>query len=156
GGRLVTLGRQAAFWIGALVALLLFLWVFSGILLPFIMGMALAYLLDPIADRLQRLGLSRFWATIAIVLAPVLALVIFALVVIPLLVSQLAGFLDRLPSYVQRLQALGDWLVRTKIGRYFGSHGIGANVNQMVAQGASWIAGLLASIWAGGQALINL
>ena len=48
--------------------LLLFLWVFSGILLPFILGMALAYLLDPLADRLERGGMSRFWATITIVL----------------------------------------------------------------------------------------
>jgi predicted PurR-regulated permease PerM len=152
----VSLGRQAAFWIGALLALMLFLWMFSGILLPFIMGMALAYLLDPIADRLERVGLSRFWATIAIVLASVLALVIFALVVIPLLVSQLTGFLDRLPSYVQRVQALGDWFFQTKIGQYFGTQEINANVNQMVAQGASWIAALLASLWAGGQALINV
>ena len=55
--------------------LLLFLWVFSGILLPFILGMALAYLLDPVADRLERRGMSRFWATITIVLLTVLVLV---------------------------------------------------------------------------------
>ena len=50
----MNLRRQAAFWLGALAFLLLFLWVFSGILLPFILGMALAYLLDPVADRLER------------------------------------------------------------------------------------------------------
>jgi predicted PurR-regulated permease PerM len=66
------LGRQAAFWIAALAAVLLFLWIFSGILLPFIMGMALAYLLDPIADRLQSAGMNRFWATITIILLAIL------------------------------------------------------------------------------------
>ena len=61
----MTLGRQAAFWIGVLLLILLFFWVFSEILLPFILGLALAYLLDPIADRLERAGMSRFWATSA-------------------------------------------------------------------------------------------
>ena len=65
---------QAIFWLGALLLLLLFLWVFSGILLPFILGMALAYLLDPLADRLERGGMSRFWATITIVVLTVLVL----------------------------------------------------------------------------------
>ena len=37
----------------------LFLYMFSDILLPFVAGMALAYFLDPVADRLERLGLSR-------------------------------------------------------------------------------------------------
>ena len=59
--------------------LLLFLWVFSDILLPFIMGMALAYLLDPLADRLERAGMSRFWATITIVILTVLILALVGL-----------------------------------------------------------------------------
>ena len=68
--------------------LLLFLWVFSDILLPFILGMALAYLLDPLADRLERAGMSRFWATITIVVLTVLVLALVALVVVPLLWSR--------------------------------------------------------------------
>jgi len=70
----VNLRAQLLFWSGALLFLLLFLWVFSDILLPFILGMALAYLLDPIADWLERAGMSRFWATITIVVLTVLVL----------------------------------------------------------------------------------
>ena len=36
--------------------LALFFYVFSTILLPFVVGMVLAYFLDPVADRLERLG----------------------------------------------------------------------------------------------------
>lgn len=152
----MNLRAQLFFWLGALLLLLLFLWVFSGILLPFILGMALAYLLDPIADWLERAGMSRFWATITIVVLTVLILALAGLIVVPLLVAQLAGFLERLPSYAAELQALGDRFFATRIGQYFRTQGGGTNVDQMVAQGASWIATLIASVWAGGQAVINV
>ena len=51
--------RQLQYWgIGLLVALIL-LWMLSSVLLPFITGMAIAYFLDPTADRLERMGASR-------------------------------------------------------------------------------------------------
>jgi predicted PurR-regulated permease PerM len=152
----MTLRTQVMFWLGALVFLLLFLWVFSDILLPFILGMALAYLLDPLADWLERIGMNRFWATITIVVLTVLVLALVALIVIPLLVAQLAGFLERLPSYVAQLQSLGDHFFATRIGQYFKTQGGGANVDQMVSQGAAWIATVVASVWAGGQAVIGV
>jgi predicted PurR-regulated permease PerM len=152
----MNLRMQAAFWLGALAFLLLFLWVFSGILLPFIMGMALAYLLDPIADRLERAGMSRFWATITIVILSVLVFALLALIGVPLLVGQLAAFLDKLPDYAVELQALGNRFFETRIGQYFRAQGGGPDVNQIVTQGASWAATVLASVWAGGQALISV
>jgi predicted PurR-regulated permease PerM len=146
---------QAIFWSAALLLLLLFLWVFSGILLPFIVGMALAYLLDPLADRLQRGGLSRFWATITIVVLTVLVLTLFGLIAIPLLVSQLSDFVERLPVYAEQVQAIGNRLLRTRIGRMLGAQQEGGGVDQVVSQGAAWVASLVGSIWAGGRALIN-
>ncbi len=79
GSQGVSLGRQIAFWVGAIVACILFLLVFAPILLPFVAGMILAYLLNPIADRLQQLGSSRLVATLIILAAFV---VIFALVLV--------------------------------------------------------------------------
>jgi predicted PurR-regulated permease PerM len=151
----VSLRLQAAFWIGALLILLLFLWIFSGILLPFILGMALAYLLDPFADRLERAGMSRFWATISILLLSVLLIALVGLIIVPLLISQLSGFLERLPSYVAELQALFNRFRRTELGRYFGTSAEGSSVDQVVAQGAAWFASVLGSVWAGGRAIIN-
>jgi len=147
---------QAAFWIGALLALLIFLWVFSDILLPFIMGMALAYLLDPVADWLERRGMSRFWATITIVVLTVLMLTLVALIAVPLLAGQLAAFLERLPAYAAELQQLGQWFLQTRIGQLFKSQASVPNMDQIVAQGVAWVGTVLASVWAGGQALINV
>ena len=146
---------QAAFWLGALIILLLFLWVFSGILLPFIMGMALAYLLDPVADVLERSGMNRFWATIAILILSVLVFTLVGLTVVPLLVTQLAGFLEDLPSYAAQLQALGNRFLNTEIGSYLGSREEGSGAEQWLSQAASWLATFLSSVWAGGRALLS-
>ena len=45
----MTFERQVTFWLAALFVLVALLWLFSGILLPFVAGMVLAYLLDPVA-----------------------------------------------------------------------------------------------------------
>ena len=56
----MTIQRQIGFWIVALAdRRSCCSYVLRGILLPFVAGFALAYLLDPLADRLQRLGLGR-------------------------------------------------------------------------------------------------
>ena len=52
----MTLQKQIGFWLGALAILILLLWLLQSILLPFIAGFVLAYFLDPVADRFERLG----------------------------------------------------------------------------------------------------
>ncbi|TGV97352.1 AI-2E family transporter, partial [Mesorhizobium sp. M2D.F.Ca.ET.145.01.1.1] len=71
-----TFYRQIFFWLAGAAILALFLYVFSGVLLPFVAGMVLAYFLDPVADRLQRLGLSRFMATVVILITFLIVLVL--------------------------------------------------------------------------------
>ena len=55
--------KQTLFWIGAMAALLLFVVLLHDILLPFVVGAAFAYFLDPLADPLESLGFSRLWST---------------------------------------------------------------------------------------------
>ncbi len=52
-----------------LVVVVLALWLLSPILLPFIAGMAIAYLLTPLTDRLERLGFNRLIAALLIIIA---------------------------------------------------------------------------------------
>ena len=55
--------QQATYWGIAAAVFLLVLWGLGSVILPFVVGGALAYLLDPVADRLERMGLSRTAAT---------------------------------------------------------------------------------------------
>ena len=48
--------RHIVFWVVALAVFVGLLWLLSPILLPFVAGMALAYLLDPLVNRLERHG----------------------------------------------------------------------------------------------------
>ncbi|MGL4974432.1 MAG: AI-2E family transporter, partial [Bosea sp. (in: a-proteobacteria)] len=59
----MTLQRQIGFWLASLALLVLALVVLRDVLLPFVAALVLAYLLDPLADRLERLGLSRLIST---------------------------------------------------------------------------------------------
>lgn len=110
--------RQARFWLAAAVAFGLFLYLFSDILLPFAAGMALAYFLDPVADRLERLGFSRLMATIVILVAFLFVLILALVLLVPLLGSQIADFTRKLPEYLTQLQTLitnfnPEWLRKT-------------------------------------------
>lgn len=95
-------------WVGLLAAALLLLWIFRGILTPFLIGMALAYLLDPVADLLERWKFNRFWAT-SLVMAVVLVIVIGAFfLIVPLVVQQAVGLAQGLPGYINQLQDLAN------------------------------------------------
>ncbi|MEX0860041.1 MAG: AI-2E family transporter, partial [Cucumibacter sp.] len=67
-------------------------------------GMALAYLLDPVADWLERRGLARMWATILILGAALGLFVLAFFLIVPLIVQQLIGLVQKLPGYVNNLQ----------------------------------------------------
>jgi predicted PurR-regulated permease PerM len=151
--------RQIGFWIVFLVGVGLALFVFRDILLPFVAGFALAYLLDPIADRLQRLGFGRLTATLFILVLFVLLFILALVLLAPLVAHQLTAFISRLPSYVARLQQLAAEQGGTIIERIGGPSAvqdIQGSIGNLVGQGAAWIGGFLTSLWSGGQALLSV
>jgi predicted PurR-regulated permease PerM len=97
--------EQAKYWGAAAVVLFLALWLLDNVILPFVIGGAVAYLLDPVADRIERLGVSRTLATIAISLGMMLIVVLLVLAVIPTLVSQLTALINAAPEMFRQLQA---------------------------------------------------
>ena len=44
--------RQVLFWLAALAVFIMMLWLLAEILLPFVAGLAIAYLLAPLTDRM--------------------------------------------------------------------------------------------------------
>ena len=100
----MTLQNQIKAWVIMFVLFILFMWVFRGILLPFIAGMILAYLLDPVADLLEKIKFSRFWATLTILVTAVAFFIGLFLFIVPPLIQQLIGLIERLPGYIAQLQ----------------------------------------------------
>jgi predicted PurR-regulated permease PerM len=152
----MTLTRQMTFWVLTLLAGVVALYILREILLPFVAGMALAYLLDPLANRLERLGVNRMVASIIIIGAFVLGFVILLLLFVPVLVGQLGAFIERLPGYVQRLQTLAMDPNREWLRKIVGEGVADAQFGDIVKQGAGWAATFVKSLWSGGQALISI
>ncbi|RUV28097.1 MULTISPECIES: AI-2E family transporter [unclassified Mesorhizobium] len=150
--------RQIRFWLISAVILAIFLYVFSGILLPFVAGMVLAYFLDPVADRLQRLGLSRLMATIVILFAFIVVLVLAFVILIPVLASQMADFASKLPEYLTRLQTLITSFDPRWLEENFGvdANGLREGLNSLLTSGFGLLTTVFTSIWSSGVALVSV
>ena len=98
------INHQFRYWGIAALVFFLLIWALGDVLLPFIVGGAIAYFLDPIADRLERAGLSRVTATAVISLVALLLVVLLVLAVIPTLVNQLTALVNAAPDIAKRLQ----------------------------------------------------
>jgi predicted PurR-regulated permease PerM len=96
--------NQVVIWGVAFAVLVLALWALGGTLLPFIAGAAVAYFLDPVADRLQRLGLGRVWAVAVISVSVTLVVLLGLLVAIPAILVQGQALAEALPGYIAQLQ----------------------------------------------------
>ncbi|WP_246672147.1 MULTISPECIES: AI-2E family transporter [unclassified Mesorhizobium] len=152
------LRRQAFFWLATAVLLALFLYIFSGILLPFVAGMVLAYFLDPVADWLQRLGLSRLMATVVILIAFIVVVVLALVILVPVLATQMADFARKLPEYLTRLQSLITSFDPKWLEQRFGVNAAGLRdgLNSLLTTGFGLLTTVFTSIWSSGVALVSV
>ena len=151
--------QRLVFWCLIFLALMAVLFLFRTVLMPFIAGMLIAYLLDPLATRLQRLGLNRLGASLVIFVLFSILVVTMLVFAVPSLAAQMASLLEKLPTYATRLQALaveqGGPLLERVAGvgamqdfeKYLGN-AVGGLVN--------YVGAFITSLWSGGQAIIGV
>lgn len=97
---------QLTFW-GATAALFIgFIWLFKAVLTPFVLGMVIAYLLNPLLNRFSTKGIQR--TTSAIIILSVFFTAITALLVVisPIIAKEAADFIKEAPSYVDKIITL--------------------------------------------------
>lgn len=154
------------FWAALTAGVALLLYFLSGVLLPFVAAIALGYLLDPVADKLETWGLSRLAATLLILVFFILFFVLAFILLAPVLGHQLAAFVAALPEYIVKLQKLvtaqigrvidSGVLNRIGLGGGLGSEQVQQAIGDFVGQGGKILTGFVSSLWAQGQALVNL
>lgn len=153
----MTFERQVAFWLAALAVFMLVLWLLSEILLPFIAGLAIAYLLTPVTDRIESIGVNRLAAALSIISLVVMAFVLLILLVAPILGGQLTSFIENIPGYVTRLQSLLSDPSRPWVQKLLGAgFNPDKSIGDLVTQGVGWLTTFLRSLWSGGRALVSL
>ena len=150
--------RQAFFWTGSLLVFGFLLWLFSSILLPFAVGMTLAYFLDPVADKLERVGLSRLLATLTILVTFIIIFVAFIMLVVPILATQIVDFSSNVPAYIARLQSLATeqnlaWL-HDKLG--IDAASLQKNIGTILGSATTIGTTVLTSLWTSAGTVINV
>lgn len=96
---------QLRYWGVATAVFLVVLWFLGDVILPFVLGGAIAYFLDPVADRLEKWGCSRALATSLITLLALLVMVLLFLLVVPTLISQSVALFEVVPTLFNDLRA---------------------------------------------------
>ena len=152
------LRRGIAFWVASFVLFFVLIFLFREILLPFVVGMATAYFLDPVCDYLEGRGLSRTWATTIVTLVFALLVTLLILLLVPALIGQIVSLLEQLPKYSEiirtQLEALAE-RARTTL-----DPGITQQVRGLAAGSAdrvvAWVTDAAGGLVAGGFALANL
>lgn len=105
-------------WIGLGAALLIavLLYLLHNILSPFLVGILLAYLADPLVDRLERAGLSRTWGVVVVFSLFTLLFMALLLVLIPMLAKQLVRLYELAPQMLDWLQHVALPWVQSRLG----------------------------------------
>ncbi len=150
--------KPLRFWLAGLGLFVLALWLLSGMLLPFVAGLAIAYLLDPVVDRLEGWRLPRWLATTLVLLFFVVVLVLLALLLVPLVQAQVAHLIEVLPSYatvvreraMPMLERLIHRLSPEDVDRLRGA--AGSYAGDLVG----WMGRVLSGILSGGLALFDV
>ncbi|MEM1372988.1 MAG: AI-2E family transporter [Pseudomonadota bacterium] len=95
---------QTLYWSIAAIVVALALWYLGSVIMPFIIGMAIAYFLDPVADRIEALGFSRVFATVVITVVGFLTFVLLVVLVVPALVQQAISLFNAAPAIFTTLR----------------------------------------------------
>jgi len=154
----MSIQRQVAIWAAVIAVFILMLWLLKGILLPFVAGMAIAYFLDPLADRLEKYGLSRGAATGVITISFILIAIILMIVLVPVLYNQLVALVEIAPAVLQRGQEFLLQVGDGRLGRLLGVHGpdVEQAISKSLGGSLDWLVNLVTSLGSQGLQLVAL
>lgn len=97
--------KQLKYWGIATAVFVVVMWALGDVILPFLLGAAVAYILDPVADWLENRGFSRAWATGIITVVAVLVFIVSILLIVPLLIRQATDLIEIAPQMAESFEA---------------------------------------------------
>lgn len=106
-------------WLLAVAGVCLLVYLLKGILSPFLIAAILAYICNPLVDRLTRIKLGRTSATILVLLLLVALFVLMLLIVAPLLQKEILQLAQRLPAYFTAIKVKLEPLLLQHFGVTF-------------------------------------
>jgi len=144
-------------WLGAIALTLLLLHLLAPILTPFAIGAALAYLGDPLVDRLERMKLSRTMGVSLVFIAIFAVAIAIALVLVPMVLQQLQTFLRNIPDWLRWVEDVG--LPKLGLSLPAGTQLDAEGIKQAITEHWAGVGGVAAAVWkrvsASGGALLT-
>ena len=154
-----TRGQRFALLGGLLVVAWLALQLFAGVLLPFVAAAGIAYFLDPPATRLTRFGVPRTASALGLIVGLVAAALLFALLLYPLIVSQIGILLSRIPDYINAIRVFANTAI-THLQQRLGTEYVDGKLRDLVSGQAgamlAFLAGALSRVIGSGFAIFNV
>ncbi len=139
-------------WLLVAAATLLFFYSARAVLGPFLAGFAIAYLLDPLTNRLEARGVPRWLATTVVLGLFLGAIAGLVLATAPIVQAQLQQLITNLPTIVDSLRPwMDEWARRT-------GHPVDVQSvpTQLMERALAWLTGAAGGIIAGGLAFFNI
>lgn len=154
----LTLLRENWGWCLVAAAMLVLLYLLRPILTPFAVGAGLAYLGDPLADRLQRLRLSRTLAVTVVFVALFGSLLAMLVLLVPLLEQQVVTLVRNIPEWLKWLQDVGlpKLHVRLPPGVRLDVDGLEKALSQNLSQAGSIAGAVLGSLGRSTSAVLGV
>ncbi|WP_332715265.1 AI-2E family transporter [Pelagibacterium mangrovi] len=153
----MSLKNQITAWIVLLVIFGLLLWMFRGILLPFVLGITLAYLLNPFVDWLEEHKVHRGFAALIVMLIAVLLLITAFLLIVPLLIQQGFGLARNIPGYVEQLQGFIETMI-PRLEQWLGAERLQElerGLEQMFADSIGMLTSITGTVMQQSMSIIN-
>jgi len=145
-------------WLSVFVFFCFAVYTLRSVLMPFVAGIVIGYLLDPWADKFERMGINRTLATILVMLLVIVILVPSILMLVSIIDNQLGHFMKAVPGYLNtlsqklepvfaELQDNFPGLQPEKIREYLKSN---------MANGLKLLGNIFRSVISGGFAFVNI
>jgi len=90
------------FWACTTILFILTVMLFKSVLLPFVLGIAVAYLLNPVVNKLGDIGVARAPAALMILGGFLILVLAFFGIISPIVYRELSQFSKDLPDYIEK------------------------------------------------------
>ncbi len=139
-------------WLLLIIGFFALFWASRAVIGPFIAGFVVAYLLNPLAARLERRGWPRWLASLVVLLLFLIAIVAIGFASVPIIQAQVLQLIHTMPQLVEQVQPLLQRLLR----RTAGAAQSKALIANLTNKAVTWLSESIGPILAGSLAFVNV
>jgi len=145
-------------WVIIFAVFFYLLYILRSVLMPFVAGILLAYLLDPIVDKLQKLKISRVWATLIVCLLSILIILPALSFLVGMIEDQVSLLIKATPKYLGLIMDKVQPVIASLAEKFPDLKGsqIETVIKDNIGSGLKFVGKVLKALVSNSFALVNL